>query len=216
MDALGFVQAYVDGSIKELLEAISSKHEEKGFTYKVLERQVAWKMNIISTIESYLLAHWEDGDVGIQEDDVRELALETLAYYLADPEQQEQIIELFLMLAKNIENRVENPIRRKAFGKTLYGVQDSIEVESWVIEHLENLVVSNTEEELLTVLWPILVKSIKNKSFQACNQPNVLQSIALEWIHGAPYFKLFDTLLESGAQRIAGSRLWNYKLDDIA
>jgi POLQ-like helicase len=215
MDALDFAQAYVEGSVKELLQAISSEHEEKGFTYKALENQVAWKMNIISTIESYLLAHWDDKEAGLQEDDVRELALETLAYYLSDSEQQDQIIELFLLLAKNIRDKIEDPIRRKAFGKTLFGLQDVIAIENWVTEHLDDLNACNSEEELLSLSWPILEKTISNKLFRACNQPEILQNIAAEWIAGVPYYALFDILIESGAKRIAGSQLWKFQLDDL-
>ena len=168
MGPLTFVHAYIESAerVSTLPSEITSQHADKGFTHNGLVRQVTWKMNIISTIESYLMAHWDDSESGMQEDDVAELARGTLAFFLADDEQQVQIIELFILLAQNIEKNITEPLKRKAFGKTLYGVQTSIAIENWVTQHIENLVSCSNQDELLETLWPLLAENVKNAMVQ--------------------------------------------------
>ncbi|MFY9942070.1 MAG: hypothetical protein WAK57_07850 [Desulfobacterales bacterium] len=59
-----------------------------------------------------------------------------MAYFFADNEKREQIQELFKLLAKNISESTTDINRRKAFGKTLYGVNDAKDCSGYVTIHI--------------------------------------------------------------------------------
>lgn len=217
MEPLTFVKAYIDSveAVSNLINEISSKHVDQKFTTKGLERQIAWKINIISSIESYLIAHWDDTESGLQEEDIVELAKGTLAYYLSNEERQTQIIALFKLLATNIGEKITEPEKRKAFGRTLYGVRDSIDIENWVLENIEKLIVCSDPDELLEALWPVLFDKTQNRTFKKCDSPDALRSLAIKWINGCPFYGLLDWVIGENARIIAGRQRRKFKIDHV-
>jgi len=157
----------------------------------------------------------DDSDSGLQDEQVVNLAKGTLAYFLADDEQKEQIVELFKLLTKNIENHIPEGAKRKIFGKTLYGVQTSLTIENWLTQHIQEIISSDDYDALLTTLWPILVENIQNNSFRKCDKPDILKELALEWSHGKPFYELFEILKAVDARLIAGTQRRHFKLENI-
>ena len=217
MEPLDIVRAYIENAeyVAALPGEIASAHADKGYTTVGVENQISWRMNIIASIESYLMSRWDESDSGLQEDDVTELAKGTLAFFLSKEEKQEQIVELFKLLAQNIEQRVSEISRRKIYAKTLYGVWTSIEIESWVTEHIEDLISCQEQDELLSALWPLLEKNIRNMIFRKCDHPGMLETVAVEWIHGKAFHELLEILTDANARLIAGTQLRQFKLDHV-
>ncbi len=217
MEPLEFVKAYIDGvdETKSYYSKIASDNLDKGFTIDGIEKQIAWRMNIISSIESYLMSHWDETGVGLQEGDINELAKGTLAFFLADDEQRGQIVELFNLLAQNIEQNVSEASLRKIFGKTLYGVRTSIEIEEWVAEHVDDLIACTDHEEIIVASWPIIEKNIQNRTFKKCDPPEILRDVVVEWIRGKPFHELFAILSSANARIIAKTQRRRFKLDHI-
>jgi POLQ-like helicase len=217
MDPLDFVRVYIEneGGLESISEEIVAAHSDKGFTKNGTDRQIEWRMNIIHSIESYLMAQWDESDTGLQEEDIVELAKGTLAFFLSDENNRDQIIELFKHIAKNIDQRVSEPSRRKIFGKTLYGVSTSIDIENWVKENIENIVSCSDGESLLSILWPIVAKNIRNNTFRKCDKPETLKEIALEWIQGKPFFELFEILSGADARLIAATQRRKFQIEHI-
>ena len=218
MDAFSIVKTYVEEPEKldKLPKKIStSKSLEGKYSEANIATQIAWKLNIISSIESYLMAHWDDSDLDPQENEITELAKGTLAYFLANEEQQDQIIELFKLLAQNIQQKVPDIPKRRVFGKTLYGVRTSIAIENWVTKHIEKLVASRDHDELLKTLWPILSENIQNRAFRKCDPPDVLKEIASGWIYGKTFYELLEILTAADARIIAGTQRWHFKLEHV-
>lgn len=180
-----------------------------------LLRQVTWRLDIISSIESYLMSHCDDDTPELEEDKVIELAKGTLAYYLAEEDQKSQIEDLFKLLAQNIVINIPEPQRRKIFGKTLFGLHTSIDISNWVLSNFSLLITSKDEIELLNNLWPILAENIHNSMFNKCSQPNTIKAIAFEWIHGRSYHDLFMIIQESGAKIIARTQQRDFQIDHI-
>lgn len=212
MEPLELVQDYVDDPGN--LESLISDNSDENFTQGGLRRQVEWNLNIISSIESYLLAHWDDNG-SLQEENVRQLAMGTFAYFLADEEQKINILGLFVLLAKNIEASIPEARKRKVYGRTLYGVLDAISIENWVSEHVQNIIECNNNDELLTTLWPIICQKISNKSFLKCDHPEVLIDIAEGWISGEPFCELLEIVQQADARIIWGTKRRNYKVEHI-
>ncbi len=217
MEPLEFVRAYIESIeyVVLLPHQIASQHADKGFTIDGIEKQIAWRMNIISSIESYLMSHWDETGIEFQEEDIDELAKGTLAFFLADDEQRGQIAELFNLLAQNIEQNVSEASRRKIFGKTLYGVRTSIEIEEWVTENADDLIACTDHEGIIAAAWPIIEKNIQNRTFKKCDPPEILRDVALEWIRGKPFHELFAILSNANAKIIAKTQRRRFKLDHI-
>jgi hypothetical protein len=218
MEPLRIASMYVENpeELASLPSKLAASKKLKGkYSETSILKQISWRMNIVSSIESYLMAHWDESDSGLTEQDVCELAKGTLAYFLSEEEQQKQIIELFKLLARNIEQNVSDASRRKIYGKTLYGVRTSIEVEVWVAQHIEQLILCNGHNDLLTTLWPIMATNIQNNTFNKCDKPEILKGVALEWINGKTYNELFNILSEANARLIAGKQSRKFTIDHI-
>ncbi len=218
MDALSIAKAYVEEpeELDKIPQQIVASTSLKGkYSEANIAAQITWKMNIISSIESYLMAYWDDSASGLQEKEIAELAKGTLAYFLADEEQQGRIVELFRLLAQNVDQNIPEPSTRRVFSKTLYGVRTSIAIENWLKQHIEELDACSDEDELLVTLWPVLSENIQNKSFRKCDPPDVLIKIGIGWIHGKPFYELYEILSEAGARLIAGSQMRHFKLEHI-
>ncbi len=210
-----FILAYSDGDVEGLAVRLASQYIDDGFTAAGLKKQIEWKMNIISAVESYLMAHWDDSGNELQDDNVTELARQTFAYFLADDNQQRQIIELFRLLAQNIALNVPERSRRNVFAKTLYGVHNSIAIEDWTTQHIENLMACNSHEELLVTLWPVISGNIHNNTFEKCTPPDILKNIALQWIQGKSFDNLLKLLKSSDSKIGTGSRPRHPTIDHV-
>ena len=200
MKAMDFAKAYVSDpeKVAKFPEAIAQKHSEKNFSKDGVERQISWK----------------NGD-GLAEQDIVHLAEETLAYFLADEANREYICELFKLLAENISQNIRDSERRKVYGRTLYGMRDAQEVDDWVQSNIGRLSSANTNEEILDVVWPMLLKHIHNSIFNKCDKPAVLQRIAREWIQGKQFHQLLGTLRKWKTKLIWGTRCREFKIDHI-
>lgn len=126
-----------------------------------------------------------------------------------------KVIKLFKLLGRNISKKIPNELRRKAFGKTLYGVRTSMEIEAWLSNNIELIVKCKDRDELLSILWPIISKNIDHSTFKKCDRPNVLKEITLAWLKGRPFQDLFDLISTSGAMLINSSQRRQFNMDHV-
>jgi superfamily II DNA/RNA helicase len=217
MEALDFAKAYISDpdEVANLAAEIAKEHHDKAFSRKGVERQVVWRISLICAVESFLLSHWDETGNGLSEEDVLRLSEGTLAFYLADDQQKEYIRELFQLLAKNISENITDPVHRKAYGRTLYGVQDAQAIEGWVQSNAARLLSITDDEEILDLAWPLLTEHINNGTFRKFDKPEVLKEIAHGWIDGKPFSDLLKIIHKRKAMMIWGSRRRKFKIDHV-
>ncbi len=217
MEALDFAKAYISDpdDVSRLAAGIASKHGAKGFTLGGVERQVSWKINLISSVESFLLSHWDEFEDDFSELEVIQMAEETLAFFLAEEQKREHIRELFKLLAENISANIADPGRRRVYGRTLYGVRDAQSIDEWVQSNTAKLMSIVSEEEVLNIVWPLLTRHIHNGVFKKFDKPDVLKEISQEWINGKPFHDLLGTIHQRKAKMIWGSRRRDFKIDHV-
>lgn len=175
----------------KLSDVIAERNE--GFSSDSIHQQLNIKLNAIKAIEGYLLAHhdiWSD-----KIEDVDDLVEETLAYSLADDSNKTILKELFQLLAKNILEQVPDVTKRHAYGRTLLGMYECIEVEKWIHENLDAMSAQSTSEALLEILWPLLYSQIQNKYIKKCTPNESLIEVAKAWINGYSFGEIFDSYL---------------------
>lgn len=212
---LDIVSGYIENTLAQIIEQISSQHEKEGVTKEGLDRQIAQKVSIISAIENYLMAYWDESKPELQDEDVIQLTKGTLAYFLASEEQKKTIMDTFLMLAHNIEQKVTDAAKRKVYGRTLYGLQTSIKIEEWVKEHIGDLLTCHDNDELLAAIWPVLAENISNNTFRKCDPPVVLYDIAQGWTRGKAFDVLFTSMANLNVRIIAGKQRRQPKLESV-
>jgi len=217
MDALYFARAYISDpdEVAKLAAEIAERHEGKGYSRDGVARQVAWRISLICAVESFLLSHWDETEDGVSESDVIRLAEGTLAFFLADDQRKENVRDLFQLLALNISANITDPARRKAYGRTLYGVLDSKAIEEWVQSNADKLLSVANDEELLDLAWPLFAEHIKNGIFRKFDKPDVLKEIAHGWIGGKPFSKLLKIIRNRETKMIWGSRRRDFKIDHV-
>ncbi len=71
------------------------------------------------------------------------------------------------------------------------------------------------QDELLSALWPLLEKNIRNRTFRKCDPLGVLEAVAVEWIHGKAFHNLLEILTDANVRIIAGKQLRQFKLDHV-
>jgi POLQ-like helicase len=214
---VNFVQAYTAGTLSDIVRVAQQQNaNNEAFDIDVLQWEIDSKVNIISAIESYLMSNWDSTQNILDRAEVRNLAIGTLAYFLAvDDEQKKQIEDLFLLLAQNIETNIPDVPKRLVFGKTLYGVPASVAISAWLDEHGTELSASQNEAEIFEVMWSLLESNIHNNQFRKCDKPESMKKLALEWCHGVPFNELLKILTQDDARRRAKSRRMRYTLEDI-
>ena len=217
LDAMDFVKRYVNdaATLTALAEQVATEHADKGFTRQGLSRQIAWKIDVISSVESFLMSHWDTGAAPLNTQDVVELAKGTLAYFSADAETKQRIIDLFSVLAENVGQKVGEADRRRIYSKTLYGLATAQEFEQWVRVHLSQLRSCTNFTELLELVWPLLTAHIQNDTFAKCSKPEALKDMAQAWISGRPFSLILDALQQQGAQLTWGKTFRDLKIDHI-
>jgi POLQ-like helicase len=213
--ALEFVEAYLQNSaeIEKLPEIYAERFVNNNFSKQNLTLQIQTKIKIIGAIESYLMSYWEG--VEIKDEDASGLAVGTLAYHLSTQEEKDELIKIFILLANNVRTSFTDPIKRKSYGKTLFGVKDLLEVESWVRDNVDKIMSSSHTENLLEILWPLLLNKITQGSFRRMLPKTVLMEAARDWINGRSYRAIFDALESSNAVLQANTRTRRIKHDTV-
>ncbi len=216
-DILSFAEAHIGGwdSLSEVISEIAKEYGESGFTVDAVTSQFEFFSQTLSSIEGFLLSNWDVDDSDLSEADIVDLAEQTLAYFLADEEKRKQIQKLFKILADNISNHITDISRRKAFGKTLYGVNDAIEIEAWVKDNADTLLGAQNGEDLFDITWPLIAGHIHNRAFNKFDKKDVLKDITKKWMSGIQFHELFRIADNNKCRLGKGKRPRKVKLENI-
>ncbi|MDX7645418.1 DEAD/DEAH box helicase [Aeromonas caviae] len=216
-DILSFAKAHIAGwdSLNEIITKIAKQYGGNGFTVDAVKPQFEFFSLTLASIEGFLLSNWDAVDNGLTEEDIADLAEQTLAYFLADDEKREQIQELFKLLAENISENITDVNRRKAFGKTLYGVNDAKAIEGWVQDNADELLDAQNGDEALDLVWPLIMGHVHNKAFNKFDKKDVLKEITKKWISGTPFHQLFRIADNNKCKLGKGKRPRKVKIENI-
>ena len=216
-DILSFAKAHIAGwdSLNEIISKIAKQYVGNGFTVDAVKPQFEFFSLTLASIEGFLLSNWDAVDNGLTEADIADLAEQTLAYFLADDEKREQIQELFKLLAENISENITDVNRRKAFGKTLYGVNDAKAIEGWVQDNADELIAAQDGDEVLDLVWSLITGHVHNKAFNKFDKKDVLKEITKKWISGTPFNQLFRIADNNKCKLGKGKRPRKVKIENI-
>lgn len=165
-----------------------------GFSSKSILWQLEEKCGVLDAIESFLMSYREDKSSEIFLATALVLARETFAYALANEDEKQQIEEAFREIAQHIEQKIPNVDEQARYGRTLLGINLSLEIDKWVTEKMAEVRASTSEIDLLDVLWPMLQNLTSEKLIRDVEPANAVNKLAKEWIAGKPFHSLLTTL----------------------
>jgi len=189
----------------------------KWFAADTLRRQLAERRDILAAVESFLMAHWQEAGDGkaFGAGPVGELAKRTLAYHLASAEQRGQLLHVFELLAANVTARAGDAERRRAYGRTLFGVGDAVALEIWVADNLQRIGGCDDDDELFGVVWPCIAARIENDTFTNWRPIETTEAFAKRWIVGDAFGALHDSMIAANVRIGLGAKLRKPKVEHI-
>jgi hypothetical protein len=217
VDPLELFSRYIAAptEISKFAESVATQHADKGFTVGGLRTQVIQRTSFIAAVESFLMSHWDTGDTPIAPEGILVLAQGTLAYHLADTETKAKLIRLFAAIGDHVAKTVLEPERRRIFGKTLYGVNASEEIEAWARSHVAELTAATGPDDILNTPWPLIVSHCHNSGFRKCDKPEALRQVALAWLAGRPFNEILQVLRAEGARIIWGTKFREFVIESV-
>lgn len=177
-----------------------------------LLNQMDYKESLIEAIESYFLSYLKDNPSAPQTF-FDELAQGTLAYFLSDDDQKQQLRAAFSLIASRVLSVPEE--KRPFFGKSLLGLKKLFLIENFLDENWEEVAQAQSSDELLVICWPLLSQLNNNKIFLKIKPENVILDFVKLWISGSSYTDLHAHLDQSGAYYQAGSQQRTIKMDHV-
>lgn len=203
-------------SLNTLIADLVKQFADLNFDEKTIRSQFKYKLKIASTIEGYLISAL-DGKTGEERVEFSsEIAKRTLAYHLASVERKALLERLFNIICKNVDGKVPSEDKKTSYGRTLIGIAEMIEIDRWVEENVENIILSSEDDdELFSVLYPIIEKYIDGDTLKKISIHDSRKSIALNWIQGTSYAEILSNLNEDGAKIQAGSQRRNITIPNV-
>ena len=152
--------------------------------------KVAQLEHVIENVENYLcyIYNYQQSPENFF-DSVEELVSQTFAYYLGDEEQKKSLSVIFSLIAKKIMSDVK-PEKSVYYAKSLYGIDISKQVLSWVDSNIENLIVCSTDQLLIAVA-NLFKQLFPDRTTLDIDE---LIDILRLWIKGMPYVAIYNSL----------------------
>jgi hypothetical protein len=146
--------------------------------------------HIIESIENYLCYIFNSQQSSEQFISmVDELVTQTFAYFLGNDDQKKALRAIFELIAQKIVTDI-TPENAPYFAKSLYGIDVSSQVLSWVDENVENLKdCSNNQlfEAIARLFFQLFPDKVKVNF-------DLLITILQQWIAGVPYMNIYNNL----------------------
>lgn len=211
LDILSVIEKHYanESSLNTLVADVVRQFSGNNFEEKSLRLQLRHKLKITSTIESYLIAALISVTADAREAASIEIAKRTLAYHLAGAEQKVMLEKLFAVISRNIDGKVPSEDKRSSYSRTLLGLAEMLEVDSWVQANLNDIIGSsegNDDDAIYSLLYPLIDKFIEGDTLKKISPDTQRTTLALMWIQGKSYQEIHAHLLENGAWLQAGSQ----------
>ncbi|MGX8883270.1 DEAD/DEAH box helicase [Methylovorus sp. SPW-M1] len=184
----------------EQIVAINPQYQ---FRAQGLVAELRYRRQLMFALESYLMAN--RGNTLFEEfkSSSEQLAMSTLAYYLAPEDLKPAVITLFATVTEHIQREAPVPEAQAFYSRTLLGVNGAKTVESWVNENRDELFALNTSAAWLHKIWPLLAQQSDDKFFHSVEPDQLPIQLASSWLLGQTYSEII-----SQAMNVEGTRAW--------
>lgn len=187
----------------DFADSVTTLNPQLNFDRKLIVEEIRSRRKLLYAVESHLMAN----RMAMSFDDFKasseELATATLAYYLASEELKLGIKILFSKIVDYLEKQVPNTNKQAVYSRTLLGAQAAIQVEEWVNENRDTLLLLDTNQSWLEKTWELFSMQLSNKFFHTVEPTALPIQIAAKWLEGETYHHLFQF-----TESLKGSKPW--------
>lgn len=181
-EVLNIIESYYNGNLEETLKAYllgfeASKRDKE-------QDKITSLLKLLSQIENFIMGYLTKEKLEENVESVERIATETLAYYLADDVKKENIIRLFMMIAKFCYENVPTAEKRYLYSENVFGVKDNNIIEEYIIENIDKIVNSETTKQLFENLYELIIL-IQKENLN-------IKEISNLWIDGYSYKEILE------------------------
>lgn len=205
-----------EGEWIQLANHVMQSSPEVEIDPKTLAKEFRRRYELLSAVESYLMANrgtmsFIDFKVAVEV-----LATSTLAFHLAIEDLKPSVKTLFTRVADFIQQQEPIIEMQKAYSKTLLGIRNAKAIELWVNKAREDLLALDSNEAWLSRVWGLFAKQSDDKFFHTIEPLGVSQELAAMWLAGCPYKGIYAHAKRNNASKPYGeTRRTKLSEDDI-
>ena len=204
-----------DAQVDQWVSFIVQTYRAQRLDESEVRRELKYRRSLIRAIESYLMSHRGELPYAEFQQQLVTLAQETLAFSLSDDSERDALTFLFITVAGQVEGMVPDPARQIAFGKTLLGTNQAIEIENWVNANRDRLLTLNSNEALLDAVWDVLTQQLDNKFANTTLPAELPKAIARKWLEGCPYYEILAYVVDEEGTKPWGQRRRRLSEEDV-
>ena len=197
------------------IDKLPERTTGRGFSSQQLRLQLDKKRAAIEAVESFLMTYRgvEDSQTFVATS--RMLGRETFAYSIGTPEQQGLFDEIFERVARRIERLVPDTATQARYGKSLFGIEKSVQIDAWVKENLSELMMTSSSDDLVPVLWQLMLSMSVDRRLKETQPQLVMLATARGWLAGKSFQALLGQLEEAGAYIPQKSKRKKFDVDAV-
>lgn len=216
------IDAYYEGE-DELNRVITQINEEININWRIetveqakndVKKSIYNVTCMLKSLESFILSITTENSL-VTNDDLTKIAKTTLAYHLASDEEKSKLISLFLKVNENIWQKVQSMKKRIVLGKTLLGINEAIEMDEWVLKHQTELGKTSGLENLLQLVFPIIMKLNGYKKIERYENISSLFQVILLWIKGYSFGQILEYMHDNNIKIYKRRSYKEVTIDDV-
>lgn len=151
------------------------------------------RVRIIHGIASFLLAHLDFGAAGLADRAV-ELAKNTLAHFLADEPQQNQIEDLFRHIADNLLAGAATEEVRAALRRSPLAPRSVQALSAWLAFNSAALLQASQGGVLLASVIPIMLQHNRNSTVTGLSNQALIPDLVQAWVRGDTFQAILNAM----------------------
>jgi len=210
------VMEFVSNPNVWIARAVKLRTEEKDKFRKrdldLLILEMESRVERLRALESYIITYVGDTP-DAKSTDIQDLAKETLAFSLSTEDEQARLLALFVYIFEKMKSL--DSAFYKGYGRSLLGIDQLMLVEQWLEKSKFDLGLSESCEDVLNVVWPIVMQLSHGSIGHKIMPENLSLEIALKWISGQSYISALEYLVLSKGHYQAGKQKRKLTIDHV-
>ena len=173
---------------KSLPERLHNKFPN--FSISDITKQLNYKFSLIEKVENFLMLFGND----LSPDNIKDLAEETLAYFLGTEEEKKEVLVLFELIGQKLQEQIEDKEKLPIYAKALRGLNQTLLLQEQVKSLKESLLAAQNINDFIDCIWSIILENINNSYFNYYPDKEKLKTAVQSWVMGKNYEELFGIL----------------------
>lgn len=207
---------YNDEDFEERLIKYKNKIKENyNDIFMDIEDKIRQVFISLDSLENFLMSYLIENDWEKCEENIINILKNTLAYYLANEDEKEKLLNLFIMVSKHCIKSTEDINDRFIYSKALLGIKDIKIINDYIDENIVEILKCNNILDVFLIVFPVIYKILVQKVKINLEVEEAAKEICTKWINGDSYYSILETMKEKNYKIIRRGKPIDFTLDDI-